>query len=143
MKAPLSRRSLLIGLGGGLAATSIVWAIGGFDLWHEGPRADAPAASATYIDHDGWLLTVDDKTKLLATAKIRQLDSTNLPGGDIGNKVVTDLSACALWCVTDPRCRSFAFTKPVSGVGRPNTCWIKDSVPDAVASAVHISGIVE
>jgi hypothetical protein len=143
MKGRISRRSLLLGLGGGLAATSIAWSIGGLDLWRTGRREDAPAANSTYIDHDGWMLTIEDKPKLLGVAKIRHLDNTNLPGSDIGSRVVTDLSACALWCVTDPRCRSFAYTKTVADADRPNTCWIKNSVPEAMASELFISGIIE
>ena len=143
MKTAISRRSLLIGLGGGLAVSSIAWSIGGFNLSGTGRQAVVPAASDLYVDHEGWLLTVDDKAKVVASANIRQLDNTNLPGGDIGNRVVADVSACALWCMLDSRCKSFVFTKPAPEVGRPNMCWIKDSVPEAVPSEFHVAGIVE
>jgi hypothetical protein len=143
MKAPLSRRSLLVGLGGGIAATSLVWSMGGFGRWRTETLASAPVASRAYVDHEGWFLTVEDKSKLLATAKIKHLDNTNLPGGDIANKVVIDEMDCALWCLMDPRCKSFAFTKPGPDVGKPNVCWIKESVPGPVASEFHISGILE
>ena len=143
MKPSISRRSLLIGLGGGLAATSIVWTLGGFDVWLDERRASPDPARTTYVDHEGWLLTVDDKKKLLSTATIKHLDNTNLPGSDIDSRVVTDLEACTLWCVTEPECRSFAFARTVSGRGRPNTCWIKDSVPEAVPLEGYASGILE
>jgi hypothetical protein len=68
---------------------------------------------------------------------------TNLPGSDIASRTVADADACALWCVTDPRCRSFSFSVPLPGRARPNTCWIKDSVPEPESTEDYHSGIVE
>ena len=145
MTAPISRRTLLIGLGGGLAATSIVWSIGGFNLWPSGSRPDAPAvASDRYVDYQGWVLTVEDKAKLLAAVTFKRLDNTNLAGQDIGNHPVADVSSCALWCLMESRCQSFAFLKPDPREGdKPSMCWIKSSVPDALPSDQFISGIVD
>ena len=145
MTAPISRRALLIGLGGGLAATSIAWSIGGFNLWQSGGRPDAPAvASDRYVDYQGWVLTVKDKEKLLAAATFKRLDNTNLAGQDIGNHPVADVSECALWCLMESRCQSFAFLKPDPREGdKPSMCWIKSSVPDALPADQFISGIVD
>jgi hypothetical protein len=145
MTAPISRRALLFGLGGGLAATSIVWSLGGFNLWQAGRGPGAPpAARDTYVDYEGWVLTVEDKAKLLAAATFKRLDNTNLAGQDIGNHPVADVSACALWCLMESRCQSFAFLKPNPPESdRPSMCWIKASVPDAIPSAEFVSGIVD
>jgi hypothetical protein len=101
------------------------------------------AAGTSYVDHEGWMLTPDDRTRLLATATFRQLEDTNLPGSDIASRVVTDLDACALWCVTEPTCRSFVFLQSTSARGRPNTCWVKDAVPEPAPLEGYISGIRE
>jgi hypothetical protein len=145
MTVPISRRALLLGLGGGLAATSIVWNLGGCNLWQDGRRPNARAvASDRHVDYQGWMLTVEDKAKLLAAATFRRLDNTNLAGQDIGNQPVADVSACALWCLMESRCQSFAFLKPdPRESGRPSMCWIKSSVPDALPTDRFISGIVD
>jgi hypothetical protein len=145
MTVPISRRALLIGLGGGLTATSIVWSVGGFNLWQSGRRSGAPdVTSERYVDYQGWVLTVEDKAKLLAATTFKQLDNTNLAGQDIGNHPVDDVSACALWCLMESRCQSFAFLKPDPREGvKPSMCWIKSSVPEAIASDLFTSGIVE
>ena len=145
MTAPISRRALLVGLGGGLAVTSIVWSIGGCNLWQAGRRPDAPAAASDrYVDYEGWILTPKDKTKLLAAVTFKQLDNTNLAGEDIGNHPVASVTECALWCQMEPKCQSFAYVKPVPPVGgAPSMCWIKSSVPGAIPSDQFISGIVD
>jgi len=144
MNAPISRRSLLIGLGGGLAATSIVWSLGRFDLW-QGPQPDIRVVRPlTYVDHAGWLLSAEDKEKLTANVRFKQLDNTNLAGADIASRPVANMSACASWCTMESRCRSFAYLKPRhADPDRPSTCWIKSSIPDALPSDEFISGIVE
>ena len=144
MTAPISRRALLFGLGGGLAATSIVWSMGGCNLWQTSRRPDAPAAASDrHVDYEGWVLTPEDKVKLLAAASFKQLDNTNLPGEDIGNHPVASVSECALWCLMESKCQSFAYLKPdPPGGTRPSMCWIKSSVPGALPSDQFISGIV-
>jgi hypothetical protein len=117
--------------------------MGGFDLGQAGRRPPAPAvASDRYVDYEGWVLTPDDKAKLLAAATFRQLDNVNLAGQDIGSHAVADLSECALWCLMERRCQSFAFLKPDPPGSGPSMCWIKSAVPDALPSDQFVSGIV-
>ena len=120
----------------------MIWSLGRLDFWHARPRTNI--ASQTYVDHAGWLLSVEDKDKLLATVTVKQLDNTNLAGGgDIASLSMSDVSACALWCVMESRCLSFAYLKPGDiDDGAASTCWIKSSVPDALPDALFISGIV-
>jgi hypothetical protein len=141
---PISRRLFVIGLGGSLAATSMLWGLGGLDWWSPESRMDTPLPTNTYVDHEGWFLTVEDKARLLGAANVRTLENTNLPGADIGNKIVSDVSACASWCLLEASCRSFTYTKADHPEPRRRgVCWIKGSTPDAVTSEFHISGILE
>jgi len=57
-----SRRGFLGAAGGALAA---LWIASGCRPRDEAPVASAPAAGG-YVDHEGWMLTADDRQKLLA-----------------------------------------------------------------------------
>ena len=146
MGTTVSRRALLIALGGGLATS--VWC--GFDRFYPwpilvGPPGNSGRSCCDYVDYQGWLLTTTDKETLIARRQIRQIEDTDLPGGDVANKVVADASACASWCLSESRCRSFTFAKPQHPVAaRRNMCWIKGSNQlRAVASPSYTSGVVE
>jgi hypothetical protein len=130
-------------MAGGLGALFVLCAAGCADTSRNDQQESVPVSTLAPVDHGGWMLTAEDASKLVATSKIKQLDHTNLAGGDIGSRVVADVSACALWCLLEPDCRSFAFAKPGPAISRPNTCWIKSSVPAATPSEFHTSGIVE
>jgi hypothetical protein len=118
--------------------------MGGLGLLHAAQQPAAPAAiTGKYVDYEGWILTAEEKVKLLASAKFKRLDNTNLPGQDMGSHPVADEASCAVWCLMESKCQSFAFAKPdPPGRGRPSMCWIKSSVPSAIPSNQFISGIV-
>jgi len=146
MGTTVSRRALLIALGGGLA-TSVLC---GFERFYPWPILVEPTENSgrpccDYVDHQGWLLTTTDKERLTLQRQIRQIEDTDLPGGDVANKVVTDASACAAWCLSESRCRSFTFAKPEHPVAASrNMCWIKGSNRlGAVANRSYTSGVVD
>ena len=146
MKVSLSRRTFLTALGGGLAAGSALWALSGSPYW--GGILGGGAAveeCCSYVDHDGWMLTVADKERLIAGRQIRQLEHTSLSGGDIESMEVADAAACAAWCLSEERCRSFTYATtahPESDMR--STCWIKGATDlPATADPFYTSGIVE
>jgi len=63
-------------------------------------------------------------------------DNVNRPGGDYRNfdlaQAIPDL--CRAACASDAACQSYTYVRP--GVQGPNArCWLKNSVPGAVAAA--------
>ena len=62
-----SRRTFLLGVGGGAASVSIVWGVSELALQFLGPGEEAPAAGTldAYAEYDGWLLTIEDKASLV------------------------------------------------------------------------------
>ncbi len=62
-----SRRTFLLGVGGGAASVSIVWGVSELALQFLGPGEEAPAAGTldAYAEYDGWLLTTEDKASLV------------------------------------------------------------------------------
>src|SRR5687768_12928795 len=102
----------------------------GFYPWmaKRGPVDESPQDCCKVVDYQGWMLTAADKDKLTARRRIRQMEDTDLPGGDMASRVVGDASACAAWCLSEPNCRSFTYAKPQHpDAVKRNTCWIKAS----------------
>ena len=62
-----SRRTFLLGAGGGAASVSIVWGVSELGLPVFGPPADSPIAAAldAYAEYDGWLVTTEEKAHLI------------------------------------------------------------------------------
>ena len=62
-----SRRTFLLGVGGGAASVSIVWGVSELALQFLGLGEEAPTAGTldAYAEYDGWLLTTEDKASLV------------------------------------------------------------------------------
>ena len=62
-----SRRTFLLGVGGGAASVSIVWGVSELALPLLGPGEEALTAGTldAYAEYDGWLLTTEDKVSLI------------------------------------------------------------------------------
>ena len=62
-----SRRTFLLGVGGGAASVSIVWGVSELALPLLGTGEEPPTAGTldAYAEYDGWLLTIEDKTSLV------------------------------------------------------------------------------
>ena len=62
-----SRRTFLLGVGGGAASVSIVWGVSELALPLLGPAEEPPTAGTldAYAEYDGWLLTTEDKASLV------------------------------------------------------------------------------
>ena len=62
-----SRRTFLLGVGGGAASVSIVWGVSELALPLLGPGEEPPTAGTldAYAEYDGWLLTTEDKASLV------------------------------------------------------------------------------
>jgi hypothetical protein len=63
------RRHFLLAVSGGLTAAAFAWSCG--DAAPREPARAAPAAPAGvsgYLDHDGWMLTRDDREKIGAVS---------------------------------------------------------------------------
>jgi hypothetical protein len=65
---PVSRRSFFTGLGGGVAASALVWG-----AWRYRSRAAAtvgqgeyPILDRNYVEYGGWILTRIEKERMLA-----------------------------------------------------------------------------
>jgi hypothetical protein len=71
-----------------------------------------------------------------------QMD-TDRPGGDYTNfelRGAGDPEDCAFACGRDVRCKAFTYVRP--GIQGPNArCWLKSSVPNAVAFPGVIAGV--
>lgn len=80
--------------------------------------------------------------ELLAADAFRLEPGVDRPGSDITQLALeqADPSACAQHCADTPNCRAFTYVEP--GVqGESAMCWLKDAVPDPVASACCTSGL--
>ena len=62
-----SRRTFLLGVGGGAASVSIVWGVSELGLPVLGPPADSPIAAGldAHAEYDGWLVTTEEKAHLV------------------------------------------------------------------------------
>ena len=62
-----SRRTFLLGAGGGAASVSIVWGVSELGLPVFGPPADSPIAAGldAHAEYDGWLVTTEEKAHLI------------------------------------------------------------------------------
>jgi hypothetical protein len=63
----VSRRAFLVGIGSAVAGVSAVWAYGCPGGWNRFPhtvRGDSPEPCCQYVDHEGWLVTPEDKRAL-------------------------------------------------------------------------------
>ncbi len=62
-----SRRTFLLGVGGGAASVSIVWGVSELGLPFLGPGEDSPLAATldAHAEYDGWLVTAEDKARWL------------------------------------------------------------------------------
>ena len=70
--------------------------------------------------------------------------ASNRPGGDYRDFDLAqpEPAACADACAQDSRCQAFSFVQP--GIqAEAARCWLKDSVPEAVADDCCISGVRE
>ena len=138
---PLSRRSFLLGLGGGAASALVV----AWTVW----RTPAPAgiiehpvpACCAFADYSGWIVTVADKEKLTATTRFTRLEHTVYEGGDIADSEQDDVEACAAWCAGVPECQAFSYAGTShQNPDLRNRCWLKDTSAIVAESPVHTSG---
>jgi len=106
----ISRRGLLLGLGGGVASASIAWVLGLPGLWAGRAVDPYPVDPCCgYADYAGWLVTTKDKERLMARASMPTLEGVRLEGGDIASQHVNDVDECAGWCLIHPDCQGFSY----------------------------------
>ena len=62
-----SRRTFLLGVGGGAASMSIVWGVSELGLPFLRPGEEPPTAGTldAYVEYDGWLITTADKAGMV------------------------------------------------------------------------------
>ena len=62
-----SRRAFLLGVGGGAASMSIVWGVSelGLPFLEPGDDSPIPATLDAHAEYDGWLVTTEDKARLV------------------------------------------------------------------------------
>ena len=67
MTRSISRRAFLMGVGGGAASATLVWGLWGFRRWPRmlGEERSLIAGCCAYAEYDGWLVTTEDKRRLL------------------------------------------------------------------------------
>ena len=63
----LSRRTFLLGVGGGAASMSIAWGVLELGLPFGGSGDESPAAASldALAEYDGWLVTAEDKASMV------------------------------------------------------------------------------
>ena len=66
MTRRISRRTFVMGVGGGAASATLVWGLWGFRRWPRTPGEKHPviAGCCAYAEYDGWLVTTEDKRRL-------------------------------------------------------------------------------
>ena len=66
MTRRISRRTFVMGVGGGAASATLVWGLWGFRRWPRTPDEEHPviAGCCAYAEYDGWLVTTKDKRRL-------------------------------------------------------------------------------
>ena len=62
-----SRRTFLLGVGGGAATMSIVWGVSelGLPFLEPGNDSPIPATLDAHAEYDGWLVTPEDKARMV------------------------------------------------------------------------------
>ena len=62
-----SRRTFLLGVGGGTACMSIVWGVSELGLPFLAPEGEFPIARTldAHAEYDGWLITTEDKARMV------------------------------------------------------------------------------
>jgi hypothetical protein len=126
--ANLSRRAFLLGVGGGVASASLA-----FGLWKYGPWVHQPESAPVllhnkYVDYSGWILTPEDKTRLIAAGTITILPDTTLSGGSYAERKKESVDACRDWCLEDPSCQGFSWGSETHPDAQfRNQCSLKDS----------------
>ena len=62
-----SRRTFLLGVGGGTASMSIVWGVSelGLSFFEPGDGSPIAATLDAHAEYDGWLVTTEDKVRLV------------------------------------------------------------------------------
>ena len=62
-----SRRTFLLGVGGGAACMSIVWGVSELGLPFLAPEGEFPIARTldAHAEYDGWLITTEDKARMV------------------------------------------------------------------------------
>ena len=61
----LSRRTFLLGVGGGAATMSIAWGVSELGLPFLERRDDSPTTFDAHAEYDGWLVTPEDKARMV------------------------------------------------------------------------------
>ena len=66
MTRRISRRTFVMGVGGGAASATLVWGLWGFRRWPRTPGEKHPVivGCCAYAEYDGWLVTTEDKRRL-------------------------------------------------------------------------------
>ena len=66
MTRRISRRTFMMGIGGGAASASLVWGLWEWTRWPRTSDEEHPiiAGGCAYADYDGWLVTTVDKRRL-------------------------------------------------------------------------------
>ena len=62
----ISRRTFVMGFGGGAASATLLWGLWEFRRWPRMPGKERPviAECCAYAEYDGWLVTTEDKRRL-------------------------------------------------------------------------------
>src|SRR5579862_4911744 len=109
MAPRISRRALLISLGGGVASVSLA-----FGLWKYAPQTASadqyPVMTGDhYVDYSGWIVKPADKEKLTAAGSLHLLENTVLTGEDLFGRTMASAEACETWCLQEPDCQGFSY----------------------------------
>lgn len=122
----MTRRVFLAAIGGGLAATGLAtWTFGG---WTTGTTPVLPddQPCCDYTDHEGWVVTVEDRQALAPGGGLRPLAQTDLQGPDIATGVRDSADECEYWCASEPACRGYSYTSAAHPQAvRRSVCHLK------------------
>ena len=81
-----------------------------------------------YVDYLGWIVTPEDKARLIAVGTITVLPDTTLSGGSYAEREQESVDACRDWCLEDPSCQGFSWGKETHPAAQlRNRCSLKDS----------------
>ena len=124
----ISRRAFLLGVGGGVASASLALGLWKYRPWVHRPESAPVLLQNKHVDYLGWIVTPEDKTRLIAAGTITILPDTTLSGGSYAERNEESVDACRNWCLEDPSCQGFNWGKETHPDAKlRNQCSLKDS----------------